>query len=213
MTKLDGFNRVAHTYDYLKRFVFGSAIFQSEARFLKELPASGNVLILGGGSGEILGRLMREYPAVKVWYVDASSAMLRRARKNVSVEDLTRIEFVHGTEKSIPSAVVFDAVVTHFFLDLFSEVQLAKICERIGRQLSNGGIWLVSDFVKSGRIWHRLLLWLMYRFFRATSGIDARTLPRWEDLLAGPGLDRMAYAEFYGGFIRSSVFRKTALVD
>lgn len=213
MTRLDGFNRVVRIYDYLKRFVFGSAIFQSEARFLKELPPSGSVLILGGGSGEILVPLMREYPAVRIWYVDASSAMLRRARKNVSAGDLTRIEFIHGTEQSIPSTVVFDAVVTHFFLDLFSEARLAGICERVSRQLRNGGIWLVSDFVKSGHIRHRLLLWLMYRFFGATSGIEAKGLPPWERFLAAQGMDRKACAKFYGGFIRSSVFKKTASLD
>lgn len=210
MTRLDGFNNIAHAYDYLKRFVFGSEILRSENRFLTELPAAGNILVLGGGSGEILDTLLKHSPARRIWYVDASSVMLRRASRNVAVEDRARVEFVHGTEASIPPTVMFDGAVTHFFLDLFTPEQLSRICDRIDRQLASGGIWLVSDFVPSDRAWHRVLLWLMYRFFGATSGITARKLPNWQDQLSALALARVAEAAFYGGFIQSTVYRKPA---
>src|SRR5690606_1821841 len=110
----------------LKRVVFGSSIDASGLCFLDALPETGNILILGGGSGTMLSPLLRMRPRISVYYVEASSQMLGRARANIVAGDAARVAFIHGTEEAIPKGVVFDGVVTQFFLDLFTNIELAK---------------------------------------------------------------------------------------
>jgi hypothetical protein len=49
----------------------------------------------------------------------------------------------------------------------------------------------------------------MYRFFRITSGIEAKQLPPWERILADAGLCEMVRKKFYGGMISASLQRNT----
>lgn len=208
MNALNGFNRIAPWYDFLKRIVFGSSILRSQLHFLSTLPQSGTVLVLGGGSGELLPPLLRDRGNLHVVYVEASSAMLTRAREKISPAALDKVEFIHGTHDSMPTGVLFDGVVTAFFLDLFEEAELNGVCERIAGQLKENGVWLVSDFVDQGKWWQRVMLWIMYRFFVLTARISATKLPAWEQHLETHGFRQVAIAQYYGGFIRTAVCKK-----
>src|SRR5688572_26928794 len=117
MNELNGFNRIARYYDVLKRLVFGNAIRNSEIAFLECLTPGGNVLILGGGSGEILGPLFQVNPGCRVWFVEASSRMISKAVYNLPEASRGNVCFIHGTEGSLPPNVVFDGIITNFFLD------------------------------------------------------------------------------------------------
>src|SRR5688572_11887084 len=103
--QLNTFNRIAPVYDTLKGLVFGKAIDKSQIFFIGQLPRDGNLLIIGGGSGEMLKPLLQVNPGCRIWYVEASSAMLSMARQGVSTDDRAHITFIHGTEKSIPPEV------------------------------------------------------------------------------------------------------------
>src|SRR5689334_9161862 len=100
------FDRVAWVYDAMAGVVFGKSIFASQSHFLDRIPDDANVLILGGGTGKILKRLFSIKPRCHVWYIEASSQMISRARRNVHKP--SDILFVHGTEDAIPNAVQFD---------------------------------------------------------------------------------------------------------
>ncbi len=208
MTRLNGFNRIAPLYDGIKRLVFFSSIRKSKTHFLSRVPSTGDVLILGGGSGEILNPLLETCPAVRVWYIDASSSMLDLARGGLSQHQVDQVIFIHGTQNSIPSGAQFSAVITQFYLDLFPDEDLRAICDTLNTHLAKGGVWLASDFVDGGKAWQRLLLAAMYRFFIAASNITAMKLPAWELCLDACGLSRLARATFYRGFIISSVYKK-----
>ena len=208
MSALEGFNRVAPFYDALGRLVFGSTLVNSQLHFLGCLPKGGNILILGGGSGGILPPLLATSPSTRVWYVDASSAMIRKARERLLEDCLPRVTFIHGTEESIPLDVTFNAAITHFYLDLFPETAVAAIAQKIWHVMSDDGVWLVTDFRRDGNLWHRILLWLMYRFFVMACGIAARKLAAWDDILKEAGFTGLQSASYYGGFIQSCVFGK-----
>ncbi len=211
MTGLNGFDRLARYYDPLKRAIFGKSIDDSQRCFLSKLPARGNILILGGGSGDILAALLEIRPDCLIWYIDASSQMILRA--NILVPDALRhkVSFIHGTEDAIPHGIGFDGVVTNFFLDLFSDATVTLICRKVERQLKPGAIWLISDFVDGGKWWQRALLRLMYRFFIFTCGIEARRLPAWEDRIRELGVEANGSRFFCKGFIKSCVYRKPVL--
>jgi hypothetical protein len=48
----------------------------------------------------------------------------------------------------------------------------------------------------------------MYRFFRVTTGLQARSLPPIEDLMRKAGMERIDYEEERAGLIISEVWRK-----
>ena len=207
---LNRFNWLSRHYDLLTRLVFGKAIYDSQVHYLSLIKPGARILILGGGSGELLPSLRSKNPDCKVWYVEASSGMLVLAAEKTGEEFKKDVRFIHGTEEAIPERVMFDAIITHFFLDLFPEDRLLALCRQIVPKLQDGGLWLVSDFVDRGRWWQRMMLWVMYRFFVLACRIEATRLPAWNDVLGLSGLRQREEKLFFGGFIKSTVYvRKT----
>jgi len=207
-SRLNRFNWLARHYDSIARLIFGKAIYDSQANFLSLIPPHSRVLIIGGGSGEILALLMKLYPSCKICYVEASSEMLSMAEKRMPQKVISTVTFIHGTEKAIPEGMVFDAIITNFFLDLFPEKYVLKIGKELRDKLNRGGMWLVSDFVDGGKLWQRMLLWIMYRFFVITCNIEGTSLPSWETQLRMAGMKKKEEQLFFGEFIKSIVYQK-----
>lgn len=203
--KLEGFNTIAPVYDALARLVYGKSIVNAQTQYLPLLKNSKHVLVLGGGSGWIVEELLR-YSSSEITYVEASSAMIALTKqRNIPI---THICFIHGTEDHIPTGSVYDAVITNFYLDLFSEKKQQEVAKKILATLTKNGIWLVSDFVNSDKWWHRFLLVSMHQFFRRLCKIEALDLADWETALCKNGLKQMLTESFYNGFIKSAVFAK-----
>lgn len=199
---MGGFDRVAWFYDPLARLVFGNRLMNAQETYLHHLKAHSKVLILGGGTGEILEKLFERQPDCQVTYIDASMAMLKRARKR---RPHGRIQFIHGNENSIPEQT-FDAIVTPFYLDVLPEPDLSAVIRKISSHMTPDAQWFVADFRPSERGWDRFLLVTMYAFFRITTGIKARSLPDWKR-----ALEQNGWAESDSnsdGFIGSGVFRR-----
>lgn len=208
--RVNGFNAIARRYDFFKRLVFGNSIYQSEACFLDWIPRGGKILIVGGGTGEILSALAKASPDSHICFVEASSEMLKIAKQRLPETSARNVQFIHGTECDVPVGMSFDAVITAFFLDLFPDAKVRDICGLISGKIKSDGLWLVSDFVFNGKFWQRILLWTMYRFFRLTCGILATRLPAWDHHITGVGMEEISSRSFYRAFIRSAVYRHTA---
>lgn len=208
MKPLNRFNKIARVYDALTRLVFGKSLYKAQVFFLNRIPPQSNVLILGGGTGWLLDVLLHTNGSCQVWYIEASSSMIGQARRKIGEMQQHRVHFIHGTESDIPSDMAYDAVVTHFFLDLFPASSLEKVIVKIKGHLRPGALWLVSDFVDRGRWWQKVLLWVMYLFFRLTCGLETGTLPPWEERLASHGFEEVDAKLFFGSFIRSAVLTK-----
>jgi ubiquinone/menaquinone biosynthesis C-methylase UbiE len=206
MSRLDGFNRIAWAYESLKRLVFGQALLKSQLHFLHTIPPRATVLILGGGTGEILLPLIQG-GLRQIYYVEASSEMLLRARERV--QDVNQeIRFIHGTQEALPAGLTFNAIITNFFLDLFTDAGAASICRQLESVLRDDGMWFVSDFVKGGPWWQRTLLWAMYRFFNLTADVEGKSLPDWEGHLRQAGLVEVASHSYYSGFVKTGIYKK-----
>lgn len=200
---MNGFNRIAGLYDVLAKLVFGKQIIRAQEHFLKMIIQQDRLLILGGGSGWILKSLDSLSFHGEVWYIEASSEMIRSAAKKTLGY---KVHFIHGTEENVPHDIVFDAVITNFYLDLFPDERLPFVIREIIMKLKGGTIWIVTDFTRTNSTWHRLLLRTMYRFFSITAGIEARVLPHWKEALISQRLVITNEAQFYSGFIRSVAF-------
>jgi tRNA (cmo5U34)-methyltransferase len=201
---LNRYNAVAPYYDRLAKMVFGNSIRISQLVHLPLIPEGGNILILGGGSGWLLKEVMLRSPR-KVWYVEASSAMISLSKK--SIPDNGYVVFVHGGLDSIPSSVVFDVVLANFFLDQFSDGEIREMLEIIYSALDEQGLLLVTDFQKDA-FWKQVFLKVMYLFFNVAGAIRNHKLPDWNGTVRERGFRPIAEATFYARFIRSVAFRK-----
>lgn len=199
-----GFDFLAPFYDLLTRMVFGKSIVQAQLVFLHKIQPDSKILILGGGTGWVLEKLSEGHASCEIWYVDLSFRMIEKAR---SRKVTNKINFIHGTEAEIPCDIQFDAIITNFYLDLFSDLELKRIVKLITQRLKISSVWIVTDFVD--RVWWQTgLLKMMYTFFRVVCRIDATKLPGWELVLRESGWRETGSVYCFSSFIKSSVFIK-----
>ena len=201
MKTSSGFDLLAPIYDMLAKVVFGKSIFQAQIYFLNEISKSSSILILGGGTGWLLEKIADKNPSSKIWYVEISEGMLKKAEQR---KFRNEIHFISGTENDIPDGLKFDAVITNFYLDLFPEEKLKSVIQHVSSFTHPASKWFVSDFVNQ-KLWHEWMLKMMYMFFRAVCRIDAKELPRWEFVLQQHEWVEVKHQFWYGNFIKSTV--------
>lgn len=216
-TKDNGFDRVASFYDPLARLVFRDALLHAQAVLLPYIKEHSSVLIVGGGSGWLLMKLLEQRKNLRILYLDASSEMIRLAQDRTSLlleKSHCTVEFRTGTEHALLSRENFDVVVTPFLLDLFPNSRLTDLMARLRAALHEKGCWLFTDFwpvQQPPPLWQRLLLKAMYLFFGAVSGVKASKLPDFGYHFNQLGMRQNFSADFYRGMIQSKVFtRQTA---
>lgn len=210
MSKLNRFNWIAPGYDKLVKLVFGETLHEAQLYFVNEIGSSDHVLILGGGSGEFLSSLLKARPLIHVTYIEASSEMLAMAK--AKMDGIANVTFVHGTEDEIPPQQ-FDVVITNFVLDVFQQNQVESFVAVVKNILKANGKWLVTDFENTSKLSHRILLRLMYLFFKISGSIDARRLPMWRSAFNKAGLKLKKQQFFRNGFVSTGVFSKQNRFD
>lgn len=201
---MNNFDRISSVYDLLASIVFGRSIRRAQTLFLKEISQGGHVLVLGGGTGWLLAELLSLNPNCQVVYIDASMKMVEMAKKKA--KGSKNVFFVHGTENSIPRGIRFDAIITHFYLDLFAQESCDKIVSLIRGSCHNRTLWLACDFINKAW-WHTAMLFIMYTFFRVVSGLNVKELPDWKKSIMQSGFVEIRTKSFSKGFISSALFQ------
>lgn len=205
-----GFDRVAWCYDALAGLVFGPSLRRAQRAALAGLPAGQpHVLILGGGTGWVLTEVLRRRPGATVLYLEASAKMLARSRARLAREcpaATAQVAFRHGTQAALKAAERFDVLVTFFVLDCIAQPAIAEALARLRVAQRPGAPWLLADFRPARRGWRRLLLALMYAFFRLTTALRARELPALHRALGRLGLQPAWQQTFFGGAIEAVIF-------
>ncbi|GAB3844627.1 hypothetical protein GCM10028822_02100 [Hymenobacter terrigena] len=208
--KLVGFDRAAWFYDALAAFVFGSSQQAAQRAALHGLPGGApHVLILGGGTGWVLGEVLRRTPAATVLYLEASPKMLARARARLAHEfphAVGQVEFRHGTQAALQPTEQFGAIITFFVLDCIPMAELETALAQLRAAQSPAAPWLVADFRPARRGWRHWLLRLMYLFFRLITGLRAREMPDLRSALGRVGLMAGHPQLFFGGAIEALIF-------
>lgn len=209
-----GYNLLAASYDWIARAVYGKALRRAQSCFLAELPGSARVFVLGGGSGWFLEALMRQAQPQTVVYVELSSEMLRRSQVRLQrnlPEAIHNVQFIEGRAEEAVQWGEFDVIVTHCLLDMYTQPGLQALVTTLSSSLKADGAWYFSDFFIVERGWmrpvSRVMIWLMYRFFRFVCRIEARRLPDFEMAFRGIGFAAMATKEFSRGMIRAKLYR------
>lgn len=218
------FDTIAPVYDLLARLVFGKSIVRAQTFFLDTIPPGARVLIIGGGTGWILTKLLQKKTVVRIDYVEASIGMINLARqkyrnfkKKGAASHSPIVDFIHGTEQNLPSEAQYDVVITFFVLDMYHNEALRKMTQKLYGKLISGGSWLFADFKinqkRHGaaifwRKWHQALVNLMFLFFRLTCNLQNRKLPDYDHAFSQLPLAREKTKTFFRQLIVSEVYRK-----
>ncbi len=201
------YNLVARYYDKLSRLVFGDTLLQAQSYFLDRIPNGRRILIAGGGTGWILEEIPARQPSVlEITYVDTSEEMIRLAKKRNQGNNL--VKFITGPVENIAADCLFDVVITPFFFDNFKEDTVRKLFSAIEKNLDKEGIWLYTDFRNTRGLRKKLLLKIMYAFFRLFCGIEAGRLPDMGRCFGDSGYAAEQRMTFMDGFVETMVYKR-----
>lgn len=159
------YNRVAWFYDKLARLIFGDKLEQTKMAHLDQLKPNNKILVVGGGSGNLLRYIDKLGFNCHVDFVEASQKMLAKAQK-ITTNNLT-VNFYH---KDIldHSGYDYDIIFTNFFFDQFNRSACEDYISYLKTMARPGALLIYADFTLSTRLPDRLVRYMMYSFFRLT---------------------------------------------
>ena len=186
-------DRIARWYRTLERIAFGRALERRRFEYLEQMADARRVLILGDGDGRFTEAFLRRNRIAQVDSVDLSAGMLDLAARRAKCSE--RVRFHHADARSFALRGEYDLVVTHFFLDCFTEAELRVLVPRVSKALCRGGRWVVSEFhvsARGPRRWFaRVVVRFLYACFGLTTGLEVRRLPDHAATFAANGLQRI----------------------
>lgn len=203
------YDNVATFYDLLSHLVFGNSISQAVLFLVRAIPANSSVLVIGGGTGQILEEISKKYSSgIQITYVDISKKMISLSKKRSTGSNL--VVFINQSISDVTFYQQFDVVITSFLFDNFSSDTTKVFFNKINSLLKSSGVWLFADFQLSEKnnLWQKLLLNFMYFFFRFLCGIEASHLPDTASLFKEYRYQPVSKQTFYGKFIYSSIYLK-----
>ena len=214
MKGLANFNGIARWYETLEAATFGTRLWQCRCGFLNELKTRRSALVLGDGDGRFTARLLDENPMVLVDAVDASVEMLRALVRNAGKRaGRVRIRLADAREWE-PEGESYDLIVTHFFLDCLTTVEVAALAERLRKHVRPDALWVISEFAIPDGLYGRLVAWplvqALYLAFFVLTGLRVQRLPRWREVMEAAGFARIAERRFVGGLLQSELWRPEA---
>jgi ubiquinone/menaquinone biosynthesis C-methylase UbiE len=167
---------VAWIYPTLERVAFGRKLEDARNAFFDSVVCRKRLLLIGEGNGRFLAKCVRHKIGGSITVVDLSGKMLSLVRSRVKrIEVQTALELVHSDFREWQGVgQQFDAVVTHFFLDLFLPDSQRTVIEKITALSRPKTIWVNIDFRPTlASPLNRCVDWLQYRFDRLISGVEA----------------------------------------
>jgi ubiquinone/menaquinone biosynthesis C-methylase UbiE len=205
---------IARYYETLEHLSFGTWLERSRFAFLKEVNLSRNAIVCGGGDGRFLARLLQANSSVQVDFVELSSKMIALAEQRVAAmgqKFRKRVRF-HAADLCVfqPQSEGYDLIVTNFFLDCFSDSQLADVVARLSSWSLPHVRWIVSDFREAptpiARVWTRSIVRALYAAFRLTTGLRVVRLPNYAVAIARERYVLRREENSLGGLVHSSLW-------
>jgi ubiquinone/menaquinone biosynthesis C-methylase UbiE len=204
------YDRTVWFYDRLSKLVFGQAQVKAQNYFLDLIPPHSSILIVGGGTGQILEALAHLHPhPLKITYAEASANMMALSKKRNAGQN--EVTYVQSFMEDAAIDQTFDVILTAFLFDNFDQAGTEKIFKIIHDRLRSGGLWLDTDLQLTGPLWQKILLKTMYIFFNTLKAVDVNQLPDTASVFAQNAYQLQTIKEFYGRLIVSKVYRKPGI--
>jgi ubiquinone/menaquinone biosynthesis C-methylase UbiE len=201
-----GFDRLSLFYDLLVKLVFGRTIRESQICLIEEVGDRENWLVLGGGTGWVLEEIFKVHPQAKITYIEVSQNMINQAHKRRATG---RVDYILGSIDEIPSGRKYDVVVTAFFWDMFHANRAMKMKQEIDLKLKNDAFWLCADFKNTDIWWQKILMRVMYWFFKVTCRIEASELPEFSQIFDKGKHEVLFQKTFHHGMIESTLYKRS----
>ncbi|MEO8269099.1 MAG: class I SAM-dependent methyltransferase [Aureliella sp.] len=220
-----GYDRLAKPYRAMEWLVYGNQLQQARIALIDDLQPWNRLLILGDGNGRLLEQLCtkqlcfvkedlgRNAPG-RITSVDHSQRMLQLQQAKVnSVHATEYVDFICANACDYrPELGGYDIVVTPYFLDCFSLLELKQYLPQWLAALRVGGTLLQVDFIVPQSPWQRprakLLLWSMHVFFRWQTGLVNRKLVDTRPLIEQCGLRMESERVSRGGMITAQLWSR-----
>ena len=185
------FDTLAPHYRAMELVLAGNLLQRCRTAFLGEVVNCRNALLLGEGPGRFLAELLTVNPLVQATCVERSPRMIDAAKHTLGEARLSRVRFVQADVLAWQPNGNFDLVVTHFFLDCFRREEVEALVAKVASVSSQDARWLIADFREPERGWQRwrarMVLALMYGFFRVVAGLSASRLTAPDRFLEAAG--------------------------
>ncbi|MGL1888256.1 MAG: class I SAM-dependent methyltransferase [Reichenbachiella sp.] len=206
---MSDFDLIAPIYDGLAQCVFLGRISKSKAAHLSKMEPDSNILVLGGGTGEILEQINKRVNNCTITYVEMSTRMIERAKRR---KGTNRVQYLNNDFLKTNLAQQYDYIICNYFLDLFHEQVLDNVLIKVSNLLHLKGQLIVTDF-QITRWWHRPFSVVMHQFFRHTANLQSNELNNIQDRLRANGFELVAKQEFYGCFMFSALFESVSSTE
>ncbi len=203
------FDKLAPIYDHMEDLLAGGLMMRVRVAFFSCWPEEGEVLLVGEGHGRFLRHLRKARPQLRITCLDSSARMLSVARRRLRRTGLSEgnITFVQADFRTWKPGM-YDVISTQFFLDCFDEDELRAVARKLAQAARPAAVWSLADFQIPphgfARIRARIIVWLMYRFFRTAVGISAPRLESPLQILQEQGFREQFRQEWSLGLLYSS---------
>lgn len=206
------FDTLAPFYQTMEFLSAGGKLQRCRVAFLDEIPRPGRILLAGEGHGKSLPEFRRSFPEAGISVLDGSMRMLEISRRSLEGEE-AGVEFIHADILEWEgSACGYDLIVTNFFLDCFREEELERVVGKLAACATAEADWLLADFEIPGKglaRWRsRLIVKLLYGFFRVVCGLKADSLVPPDGMLERNGFARMKRVTRDAGMLKSEWWRR-----
>jgi ubiquinone/menaquinone biosynthesis C-methylase UbiE len=202
------FDPLAPFYDLLARTMFGRKLFRAKTFFVPHLQPYKTLLIMGGGTGEAVNFILNSHPQLEITFIEPSIGMMKKAQQRLDEDLQSRIHFIHGNQFDIPAKTSYDGITLFFVMDTMknktNEIFMKELCSH----LKLNGIILFADFFQTKNHRRNFLTWIMYRFFRITTRMEATSLPDYNQIFTANTLSVVSAMSWQNGYIRSMVLQK-----
>ena len=212
-SKPANFDRVARLYRWAEYACLGPLLDRTRRHFVPQLRNARRALVLGDGDGRFLAYFLEQVPSVHALAVDTSAGMLHllQARCAFAADRLTTLR---ASVEELPAKTQVrdvDLIVTHFLLDCLPQEEVDGLADYLGRTVSPGSKWVVSEFdLPSKQPW-RALAWLyirgLYFAFRWLTGLKTQSLPNISAALHKAGFHRIHRSERLQGLLYSELWQ------
>jgi SAM-dependent methyltransferase len=207
------FDTLAPFYRTMEFMLAGSLLQRCRTAYLPNVAGCRHALLLGEGPGRFLKVFLRMNPQAQVTCVERSPRMIEVAQRELSGCERARVQFVQADVLSWrPPQAGFDLVVTNFFLDCFRPEELSELVAMIAARATADAHWLLADFRQPERGWRRwrgrVVLTLMYQFFRHVTALSATRLTSPDDYLKAGGFKLSARRLGNFGLLHSDLWQR-----
>ncbi|MGQ7945910.1 class I SAM-dependent methyltransferase [Flavobacterium sp. WC2509] len=209
-----GFDRITAVYDTVVSIASFDRINKSQLAFLSHLSTQKTALILGGGTGFFLQKVLEQNEEINITYVDASPKMIMYAKKRIEKNmpnSLKRVTFICAGVEDFEWQF-FDVIVCNYLLDLFDNAYVQVLAEKFKDNLNSEGLLYITDFQISKT--NSLLKWgtqiglkVLYSFFRWTTCLNTKQLPEIERILSEQRFYLLDSENYLGGILVCSLFK------